>query len=236
MRAYLALVFALAPRLGFLVLWFLSRDGLSRIFSAWIWPLLGVIVLPCTTLVYTLTGIGYGGLGGSDWLWLGVGLAIDIAVYSGAVYFRVKRDRAINLLDWIEQSTAFRALLGLVMVAFGVLWAFGIFVGAMGAGSGRMTLRGSWETLAPVFLFYLAMGFVFCIVDLTRPWLPGLLPSAAPILAMSLALFSLVTSGFWIAFVAATAGAASLGAYLGGRLLKRGEAQEALAFQQQPET
>ena len=50
---------------------------------AWLWPFLGVIFLPWTTIMYVL--IASGGVVGWDWLWLGIMLAGDIASYGGGV-------------------------------------------------------------------------------------------------------------------------------------------------------
>lgn len=49
----------------------------------WLWPILGIILLPWTTIMYVL--VAPGGLTGFDWLWLGLMLLADIASYSGGV-------------------------------------------------------------------------------------------------------------------------------------------------------
>ena len=48
----------------------------------WIWPLLGLIFLPWTTLMYVI--VAPGGVVGWDWLWIGLMLAADIASYAGS--------------------------------------------------------------------------------------------------------------------------------------------------------
>ena len=47
----------------------------------WIWPILGIIFLPWTTLMYVI--VAPGGIISWDWLWLGLMLVVDIASYSG---------------------------------------------------------------------------------------------------------------------------------------------------------
>lgn len=47
----------------------------------WIWPLLGIIFLPWTTLMYVL--VAAGGIVGLDWLWLGIMFVADLASYGG---------------------------------------------------------------------------------------------------------------------------------------------------------
>lgn len=86
MCCFLASLFFIGPRVAFLIYW-LIPVGRLRIFVAfntWIWPLLGLIFLPWTTLMYVLV---YGGNGivGFDWVWLGLAFLADLAAYgSGA--------------------------------------------------------------------------------------------------------------------------------------------------------
>jgi hypothetical protein len=49
----------------------------------WIWPILGIIFLPWTTLMYVI--VAPGGVEGFDWLWIGLMLVADIASYSGGI-------------------------------------------------------------------------------------------------------------------------------------------------------
>lgn len=74
------------PRLGFLVYWLLpiGRLRIAVAFNTWIWPLLGLIFLPWTTLMYVLVFP----IVGFDWLWLGLAFAADLASYGGGVYNR----------------------------------------------------------------------------------------------------------------------------------------------------
>ena len=74
----------LGPRFGILIWWLLSPVRFVTAFNTFIWPLLGVIFLPWTTLMYI--GIFPGGILGFDWLWLGLALFADIASYSGSAY------------------------------------------------------------------------------------------------------------------------------------------------------
>ena len=47
----------------------------------WIWPVLGIVFLPWTTLMYVI--VAPGGVVGWDWLRVGLMLAADIASYVG---------------------------------------------------------------------------------------------------------------------------------------------------------
>jgi hypothetical protein len=73
----LAMGLAVAPRIVLVLAWIFS-DRWSVVWSgAWIAPLLGIIFLPYTTVMYVLlwkpTGIQ-----GWDWLWIGLGVFLDI--------------------------------------------------------------------------------------------------------------------------------------------------------------
>ena len=47
----------------------------------WIWPILGIVFLPWTTIMFII--VSPGGVEGWDWLWLGIMFVADIASYSG---------------------------------------------------------------------------------------------------------------------------------------------------------
>lgn len=49
----------------------------------WIWPVLGLIFLPWTTIMFVL--LAPAGIIGWDWLWLGLAVFIDVASYAGGV-------------------------------------------------------------------------------------------------------------------------------------------------------
>ncbi|MFN8484461.1 MAG: hypothetical protein U0768_15585 [Anaerolineae bacterium] len=83
--AFLILV-VLGPRALDILWWLIQPARWQVTFSSWpgafwVWPLLGIIFLPWTTLMYVL--IAPGGIEGLAWLWIGLGLAADIATYTG---------------------------------------------------------------------------------------------------------------------------------------------------------
>jgi hypothetical protein len=57
---------------------------LELAFPLWVWPLLGAIFVPWTTLAYLL--IFPGGVVGQGWLWPGLGLLIDLSSHFGGGY------------------------------------------------------------------------------------------------------------------------------------------------------
>jgi hypothetical protein len=78
----LALVaFGLGPRLA-LAFWWIFGDRVDAAFGSWIWPLLGLLFLPWTTLAYVIVWSPVGGVSGAEWLLVALGVAADIASYS----------------------------------------------------------------------------------------------------------------------------------------------------------
>jgi hypothetical protein len=76
----------LTSRLALLALW-LATPWVNRAFSGgWILPLLGIIFLPFTTLIYVLVWTAPFGVTGWGWLWVILGLFIDIGAYGGSAY------------------------------------------------------------------------------------------------------------------------------------------------------
>ena len=85
----------LGPRLAILVWWLMDSARFNLAFNTkvwpvhlavpfWVWPLLGAIFVPWTTLVYLV--VFPGGVVGLDWAWLGLGLLIDLSSHLGGGY------------------------------------------------------------------------------------------------------------------------------------------------------
>jgi hypothetical protein len=73
-----ALVFGAAPRVATLLLWRARPDRVAAAFGGRrVWPALGIVFLPLTTLLYVLRRPP-AGLAGRDWLWLLLSLALDV--------------------------------------------------------------------------------------------------------------------------------------------------------------
>ena len=75
----------LGPRFGILIWWLIQPVRFAATFNTFIWPLLGLIFLPWSTLMYVAL-FPSGGIIGFDWIWLGLALIADIASYSGSAY------------------------------------------------------------------------------------------------------------------------------------------------------
>jgi len=82
MCCFLSALWLLGPRFGFLFFWFFPYGRLKIIsaFNNWFWPILGLVFLPWTTLVYTLVHSPRGIIG-FDWVWLGLGIIADLSAY-----------------------------------------------------------------------------------------------------------------------------------------------------------
>jgi hypothetical protein len=72
------------PRLGILVWWLIQPVRWNAAFETFLWPFLGFLFLPWTTLMYVL--VFTGGVTGFDWIWLALGLLADISSYTGGAY------------------------------------------------------------------------------------------------------------------------------------------------------
>jgi hypothetical protein len=80
---FTTLVF-LGPRAAILIWWLVNPVRWQATFSSFIWPLLGFLFVPWTTLMYVL--VAPGGVVGFDWLWLGLAVLADIGMYAGGGY------------------------------------------------------------------------------------------------------------------------------------------------------
>ena len=78
MPCLFALVALLSPRLGIILLWAFT-NYVQRAFDTWFWPLIGLIFLPWTTLMYLLVVAPVGEVTFWGWLFVGLGLLLDVS-------------------------------------------------------------------------------------------------------------------------------------------------------------
>ena len=71
----------LGPRIS-IVFWWIFGNKVDVAFDSWIWPLLGLIFLPWTTLAYVIAWGPVYDVSGWGWLLVALGFAADIATYS----------------------------------------------------------------------------------------------------------------------------------------------------------
>jgi hypothetical protein len=79
----LVLLAAVFPRVAAVLYWVLEPARWSRAFDgSWIWPLLGIVFLPLTTIIWVI--VATNGVSGWDFLWLGIAIFIDVGSGSRA--------------------------------------------------------------------------------------------------------------------------------------------------------
>jgi hypothetical protein len=81
MGCLLALTSAFAPRLVFLIIWIARPEAVDAVFDTFIFPLLGLIFLPFTTLIWLFLDSPPFGVTGFDWFWIGLAVILDISHY-----------------------------------------------------------------------------------------------------------------------------------------------------------
>ena len=79
----LAMGIAVAPRVVLVLAWIFSDRWQIVWGGNWIAPLLGIIFLPFTTVMYMLVWTP-SGIEGWDWLWIILGLFVDLTHYAQA--------------------------------------------------------------------------------------------------------------------------------------------------------
>jgi hypothetical protein len=86
MCCFLASLMLVGPRLAILVylLYPVGAAKASMAFHTLIWPLLGFVFLPWTTLMYLIAYPVFG----FDWFFIAIGFLADIATYAAAAYRR----------------------------------------------------------------------------------------------------------------------------------------------------
>lgn len=77
MGCLIALLAAFAPRVTLVILWIFT-DLVDRAYSGFLIPLLGLLVLPYTTLFYVLAYAPVAGVDGWGWFFVGIGFLFDV--------------------------------------------------------------------------------------------------------------------------------------------------------------
>lgn len=81
MCCFLTVLILLGPRFAAVVWWLLRPGVWSLAFSSIIWPILGIIFLPWTTLMYVILFPWTGNFW--EWLFMILAVVADIASYGG---------------------------------------------------------------------------------------------------------------------------------------------------------
>jgi hypothetical protein len=78
-------VLFLGPRVGIFFWWLFSPGRWDSAFSSAIWPILGFVFVPWTTLMFVAVA-PFGNVEGWDWVWLAFAFVIDVVQLSGGAY------------------------------------------------------------------------------------------------------------------------------------------------------
>ena len=87
MGCLLALLAAISPRLALILVWIFTTL-VDRAFEGFLLPLLGLVFLPLTTLVYVLAYRPVTGVTGWGWFWVVLAVLFDLGSYGGGVFSR----------------------------------------------------------------------------------------------------------------------------------------------------
>ncbi|MHB8896969.1 MAG: hypothetical protein ACYC99_17590 [Candidatus Geothermincolia bacterium] len=79
------------PRIALLVMW-IWTPYVSRAFhGGFIWPFLGLILLPFTTIMYSVVWVPGVGVTGWRWAWVVLGVLLDL-IWHGGGASKAKKD------------------------------------------------------------------------------------------------------------------------------------------------
>ena len=81
MCCMLTSLFFLGPRIAILVWWLVDQTRFEIAFDSFWVAFLGWLLLPWTTIFYVL--VAPGGVTGFDWVWIVIGVLIDVSMYTG---------------------------------------------------------------------------------------------------------------------------------------------------------
>src|SRR5918993_3685082 len=84
MGCLFAMFGGLFPRLALLILWIARPALVGAAFNTFLLPLLGIIFLPFTTLIYVIVYTPTVGIVGFDWFWLILAVLLDIGHWSAS--------------------------------------------------------------------------------------------------------------------------------------------------------
>jgi CDP-diglyceride synthetase len=87
MGCLLVLVAAISPRLALVLVWIFT-NLVDRAFEGFLLPLLGLIFLPFTTLIYVLAYSPLTGVSGWGWFFVILAVLVDLGSYGGGAYSR----------------------------------------------------------------------------------------------------------------------------------------------------
>lgn len=85
---------AFFPRVAMVLIWIFSNWVTRAFHGEWVLPLLGIILLPYTTLAYTVLYVWLNGVTGFTWFFVALAFLIDIASWFGGARSASQRQQA----------------------------------------------------------------------------------------------------------------------------------------------
>jgi hypothetical protein len=96
MGCLLAVLAAFAPRIVFLMIWIARPEYVDSVFDTFLFPLLGLIFLPFTTLIWLILDSPPFGVSGFDWFWVGLAVLLDLSHYASTYGQRSQFSRGMG--------------------------------------------------------------------------------------------------------------------------------------------
>ncbi len=90
MCCVVSLLLFIGPRVASIAWYLIDPARWGAAFNNILWPILGIIFLPWTTMAYVL--MSPGGVDGLQWAVVALGFLLDIGVIGGGGYSRNRRD------------------------------------------------------------------------------------------------------------------------------------------------
>ena len=72
------------PRAALFIWWLMDPLRWSVAFDSFLFPLVGFLFLPLTTLMYLI--VVPGGVNGLDWVWIAIAFVLDLGTWGGGTY------------------------------------------------------------------------------------------------------------------------------------------------------
>ena|SRR6187549_2322136 len=91
MCCMVAALFMLGPRAGIFVWWLIQPARFAATFDTLLWPFLGFLFAPWTTLMYV--AVSPGGIDGFDPIWLAIAVGLDFFTWFGGGFSNRNRMR-----------------------------------------------------------------------------------------------------------------------------------------------
>ncbi len=89
MCCLISTLFLFGPRAAIVVWWLLQPARWAAAFDTVLWPIIGVVLMPWMTLMYVI--VAPNGLDTIDFIWVAIGLAMDVFTWAGGAYTNRER-------------------------------------------------------------------------------------------------------------------------------------------------